>query len=160
MTVAALTVRPARPDDEPFIVGLVPRFVEHGAADGHTPETVIGGTARVLRRALHDPEPGEVLLVAHDAAGARAGFLYAVTEHDFFTTEPYLHVSEIAVATSGTGAGARLMEAAEACARERGYRIVTLNVVDENQAAQRFYQRQGYAIGHHHYVKRLDRLPE
>ena len=150
-----MSVREAREDDEDFIVGLVPRFVEHGAADGHTPQTVIEGTARVLREALHARKPGALMLVALDPAGERTGFLYAVTEHDFFTTEPYLHVSEIAVARSGAGAGGRLMEAAEAWAHERGYRIVTLNVVDENRAAARFYERRGYGLGHRHYVKRI-----
>jgi len=148
-------VRDARAGDDAFVAQLVPRFVEHGAADGHTPDEVIDGTRRVLRDALRAPEPGDVFLVAEDAAGERAGFVYAVTERDFFTDEPYLHVSELATVRSGDGVGALLMDAAEACARERGYRFVTLNVVDENAAARRFYERHGYAVGHHHLVKRL-----
>ena len=150
-----MTIREARPGDESFIVGLVPRFVEHGAADGHTPEVVIDGTARVLREALRAPLDGDVIYVAEDERGERTGFVYAVTERDFFTDEEYAHVSELAVARSGEGVGAALMEAVEAWAAARGYRIVTLNVVNENRAAQRFYEGHGYAIGHHHYVKRL-----
>jgi GNAT superfamily N-acetyltransferase len=150
-----VTVRPARDDDERFIVSLVPRFTEHGIAGGHTRDEVISGTARVLREALRARRPGEVFLVADDDAGERAGFVYAVADRDFFTGEDYLHVSEIAALRSGDGAGAALMEAVEAHARARGYRIVTLNVVDENAAAQRFYERRGYGLGHHHYVKRL-----
>jgi GNAT superfamily N-acetyltransferase len=149
-----VTVRPAQPDDEPFVVGLVPRFVEHGAADGHTPDVVIAGTARVLAHALRAPRVGELFLIA-ESDGERAGFVYAVTERDFFTTEPYVHVSELAVARSGAGVGAALMAAVEAWARERGSRFVSLNVVDANTGAQRFYERRGYAIGHRHYVRRL-----
>ncbi|HEY0382615.1 MAG TPA: GNAT family N-acetyltransferase [Candidatus Elarobacter sp.] len=148
-------MRDARADDEAFVAELVPRFVEHGAADGHTPADVIDGTRRVLREALRAPVPGDVFLVAENDNGERTGFLYAVTERDFFTDERYLHVSEIATVRSGDGVGALLMNAAEERARERGYRIVTLNVVDENAAARRFYERHGYAIGHHHLVKRL-----
>ena len=148
-------VREARPGDEAFVAELVPRFVEHGAADGHTRDEVIDGTRRVMSDALHDPQRGEVFLIAEDERGERAGFVYAVTERDFFTGEPYLHVSEIAAVRSGDGVGAALMEAAEAGARERGYGFVTLNVVDENAAARRFYERRGYAIGHHHFVKRF-----
>ena len=48
------------------------------------------------------------------------------------------------------------MDAVERWARERGYRIVSLNVVDANAAAQRFYERRGYGIGHRHYVKRIE----
>ena len=99
-------VRVARPDDEEFVVSLVPRFVEHGAADGHSPDTVVEGTARVLRGALRAPDPEAVVLIAEDERGGRTGFAYAVTERDFFTRERYAHVSEIAVAHSGEGAGA------------------------------------------------------
>jgi len=150
-----ISLREARADDEAFIVGLVPRFVEHGAADGHTPETVIEGTSRVLREALHAPQRGDVILIAEDEHGEPAGFVYAVTHRDFFTGEPYAHVSEIAAARSGAGIGAELMNAIEVWSRERGDRMVTLNVVDENAAARRFYERRGYTIGHHHYVKRF-----
>ena len=150
-----LRLRDAGPEDEAFVVGLVPRFIEHGVAGGHTAEEVIGGTARVLAEALRAPREGDVFWIAVDDAGAPTGFVYAVTERDFFTGEPYFHISEIAVARSGAGTGAALMDAVERRARERGYRLVTLNVVDENHAGQRFYERLGYGLGHHHYVKRL-----
>jgi GNAT superfamily N-acetyltransferase len=150
-----MNIREAGAGDEEFVLGLVPRFVEHGAADGHTPQTVIEGTSRVLRAALRERRPGALFLIAEDERGERAGFVYAVTVRDFFTGEEYAHVSEIAVARSGTGTGAALMDAVDRWARERGYRMVSLNVVDGNAAAQRFYARRGYALGHRHFVKRL-----
>ena len=150
-----MNVRDARGGDEDFIVGLVPRFVEHGAADGHTPQTVIEGTSRVLRTALREPRSDELFLVAEDERGERTGFVYAVTARDFFTGEEYAHVSEIAAVRSGGGTGAALMDAVDRWARERGYRMVSLNVVDGNEAARRFYERRGYALGHRHFVKRL-----
>ncbi len=150
-----MVIREARPADEEFILALVPRFVEHGAADGHSPDEVIAGTRRVLREALRARRDGERILIAEEDDGERAGFVYVVTERDFFTDEPYAHVSEIATVRSGGGAGARLMASVEAWAGRRGYRFVTLNVVEENRAAQRFYDRQGYAPGHRHLVKRL-----
>jgi ribosomal protein S18 acetylase RimI-like enzyme len=42
------------------------------------------------------------------------------------------------------GIGARLLEAAEELARERGYRKLVLQVLGSNHAAQRSYQRAGY----------------
>ncbi len=84
-----------------------------------------------------------------------AGLVYAVTERDFFTREPYLHVSEIVAARSGAGIGARLMKAVERRAHERGYRFVSLNFFEGNPAGRRFYERLGYGSGYHHYVKRL-----
>ena len=150
-----MNVRDARIGDEAFVLELVPRFVEHGAADGHTPQTVIEGTSRVLRAALREQRPDELFQVAEDERGERMGFVYAVTAHDFFTGEEYAHVSEIAVVRSGGGTGATLMDAVDRWARERGYGMVSLNVVDGNDAARRFYERRGYALGHRHYVKRL-----
>ena len=150
-----MILREALAGDETFVVGLVPRFVENGIAGGHTRDEVIEGTSRVLREALHHPQRGDVFLVAEDERGERAGFVYAVTHRDFFTGERYAHVSEIAAARSGAGVGGELMDAVEHWSREHGYRMVTLNVVDANTLAQRFYERRGYALGHRHYVKRL-----
>jgi ribosomal protein S18 acetylase RimI-like enzyme len=151
-----IRVREAGPGDEAFVVGLVPRFVEHGVAGGHTADEVIAGTVTVLREALAAPRDGDLFWIAEDDAGAPAGFVYATTERDFFTREPYLHISEIAVVKSGNGVGAALMTAVEEWAAARGYRFVTLNVVDENVPAQRLYERRGFAVGHRHYVKKLD----
>ena len=150
-----MTIRAARAGDEGFIVGLVPRFVENGIAGGHTRDEVVEGTARVLREALHAQRPDELFLVATDEHDARCGFVYAVTEHDFFTGEEYAHVSEIAVARSGGGAGGALMEAAEAWSRSRGHRLMTLNTVEANVAARRFYERRGFGVAHVHHIKRF-----
>ncbi len=79
-----------------------------------------------------------------------------MTERDFFTGEAYAHVSEIAVARSGDGTGGALMDAAERWSRACGHRLMTLNVVDSNVDAQRFYLRRGFAIAHRHYAKRFD----
>ena len=150
-----MRIREARAEDEDFIVALVPRFVENGVAGGHTRDEVIEGTARVLREALRARRPDEAFFVADDEHGDPAGFAYVVCERDFFTGEEYAHVSEIAVARSGGGAGGALMEAAEAWSRSRGHRLMTLNVVETNVDAARFYARRGFAIAHHHYAKRF-----
>lgn len=150
-----MIVRQAQDADEGFIVGLVPRFVENGVAGGHTRDEVVDGTSRVLRDSLRAQRPDEVFFVAEGEGGERLGFAYVVTERDFFTGENYAHVSEIAVARSGEGAGAALMDAADRWSRERGHRLMTLNVVDTNVDAQRFYERRGFAIAHRHYAKRL-----
>ncbi len=148
-------VRTAGPEDTAFVASLVPRFVEHGLAGGHTREEIVSGTIAVLIAALRNANPGELFLIAEDDDGTAAGFVFATTERDFFTGEPYLHVSEIATARSGGGIGGALMDAAEQYARDRGYRIVTLNVIEENVGARRFYERRAFVPGHRHLVKRL-----
>jgi len=152
-----IRIRAANAGDEPFVAALVPRFVEHGTPDGHAPETVIEGTARVLRDALLAPNDGDVFLIAESDAGEALGFVFAFTVRDFFTGEPLLHISEIAVARSGEGAGAALLDAVEARGRARGDAIVSLNVHEDNVAAQRLYRGRGYGVGHVHYVKPLRR---
>jgi GNAT superfamily N-acetyltransferase len=150
-----MTIRAARADDQEFVVGLVPRFVENGVAGGHTRDEVVEGTSRVLREALQAPRSGELFLIATDERGEPRGFVYAVTERDFFTGEEYAHVSEIAVTRSGDGTGAALMDAAETWSRARGHRLMTLNTVEENAPARRFYERRGFGVAHVHHIKRL-----
>jgi GNAT superfamily N-acetyltransferase len=148
-------IRAARPDDSDFVAALVPRFVEHGVAGGHTREEVVEGTTRVLREALAHPEPADLFLIAEDDGGQPAGFVYAVTHRDFFTGEDYAHVSEIASARSGGGVGSALMTAVESWARGRGYRLVTLNVIEENAGARQFYEQLAYGLHHRQLIKRL-----
>ena len=46
----------------------------------------------------------------------------------------------------GLGIGSRLIEAAEQCARERGFEQLGLSVSVENPKARRLYERCGYAL--------------
>ena len=117
-----LRIREAGPDDEAFVVGLVPRFVEHGAADGHTVAEVIDGTVRGLIEALGASRDADAFWIAQDEGGTPVGFVYAVIQRDFFTGEPNLHVSEIAVDRSGAGIGTDLMEAVERLSRPHAQR--------------------------------------
>jgi GNAT superfamily N-acetyltransferase len=149
-----MRLRAAQRDDAAFVAALVPRFFEQGIPGGHTRDEVVAGTEHVLRDALARPAADELFLIADEDNGEPAGFVYAVTHRDFFTGESYAHVSEIAVARSGTGVGHALMGAVETWARERGYRMVTLNVIEENVDARRFYERLDYNPHHRQLIKR------
>lgn len=74
---------------------------------------------------------------------------------DFYTGEPIGKISEIAVGESGNGVGQALMAHCEAWARERGAQLMTLNALEGNAHARRFYERGGYAPEYTMYVKRL-----
>ena len=56
------------------------------------------------------------------------------------------YIEEIAVAEDGAGVGSRLLEFAEAWARDRGYRYVSLSVRPKNERARDLYTRRGYAV--------------
>jgi GNAT superfamily N-acetyltransferase len=150
-----MRLRTARIDDAAFVTALVPRFFEHGIPGGHTRGEVVAGTERALREALAQPATDELFLIADDDNGAPVGFVYAVTHRDFFTGERYAHVSEVAAARSGVGVGGALMDAVERWAHACGYRMVTLNVIEENAGARQFYERLDYRPHHRQLIKRL-----
>ncbi len=153
-TQSVVTVRTAQPADEAFVVSLAGRFAETRPVWRGERE-VADGTAAQLRRAFANPSEGATILIAEDAAGVAVGFAYAVVHHDFFTGEPHGHLSEVAVARDGTGAGAALVRAVEAHFTGLGVRFVTLNVNLANERAGRLYASLGYAPQVVQYVKVL-----
>jgi len=151
---ATLSVRRARSDDEAFVLDLAVRFAETRPAWRGERE-VTCGTERELHRAFAAPEDGSTVLIAESAAGNRLGFAYLVLNEDFFTKERHGHVSEIAVARDGAGAGRCLMEAAEQYFCDLGMRFVTLNVNESNVRGIAFYERLGFVPQIRQFVKVL-----
>ena len=103
-----------------------------------------------------NPEPGSSLLVAE--AGERLlGFVYLQRVQDYFTLEHHGHVGILAVTeeAEGQGAGTALLRAAEAWARERGYRKLTLSVFEDNHRARGMYDRAGFRPDTIKYLKVL-----
>jgi ribosomal protein S18 acetylase RimI-like enzyme len=86
------------------------------------------------------------LLVCEGEAGEYAGHLWLTEQTDFFTAEPVLHITTIAVASSQRqrGIGKMLMEAAVADAKRRGISHVTLGVDASNAAAISLYAGVGF----------------
>jgi len=102
--------------------------------------------ARVVDRSLTSAAADAVVLAAVDAAGRGLGFVHIHATSDFFTGEKHGHVSDLVVASAaeGRGVGRALMAAAEQWARYRGYRLLSLNVFEENHRARELYTRLGY----------------
>ena len=151
---SVVTIRVATQDDRAFVIGLAGRFGQTRAAWREYDE-VTHGTERALGAAFDDQADGDVMFIALHDDGTRLGFAYVVTHHDFFTTEAYAHLSEIATVTDGSGAAPALMDAAEAWARERGFRYLSLNVNDTNERAHAFYLRRDYQPEYRHLAKML-----
>jgi ribosomal protein S18 acetylase RimI-like enzyme len=95
------------------------------------------------------------VLVAEDASATPLGFVHLETAVDFFTHERHGHISTIVVSPEAErqGVGRALMTAAEAWTRERGYRLLTLNVFERNEAARRLYEQCGFTIDTIKYLK-------
>jgi len=149
-------LRPAVPADEPFLLALTPRLADFTVPAWRTADEIARADHVILRRALHHPDPGGCILVAEDPEPA--GYVFCTTRQDYFTGVPHAHVEVLALAPAAEGKGLarQLMAAAEAWARERGYRHITLNVFDANTRARGLYQRLGYAPETIHYFKQID----
>jgi GNAT superfamily N-acetyltransferase len=153
-----LAIRAAGPGDRAFVLATVVRLGDFGPPPWRTAEEIGEADARVLRVFFESPAPGATLLVAEEG-GSPAGFVYLEVLRDFFDRREHGHVSVLAVAreAEGRGVGGALMRAAEAWARERGYRRLTLNVFEGNVRARAVYTHLEYRAETMRYVKVLDR---
>jgi ribosomal protein S18 acetylase RimI-like enzyme len=153
-----LTIRPARHDDEAFLVGLLPRLADFPVPAWRTAEEIARGDRQALLDALHGRIEHAAILVAElSPGGERAGYVFATTRHDFFTRAAHAHVEVIAVEgdTERRGVARALMDAIEHWAKRRGYRWVTLNVFDRNTRAKALYGSLGYEAETIHFRKAL-----
>jgi ribosomal protein S18 acetylase RimI-like enzyme len=155
-----IDLRPATADDWDWIVSQVPRLREFGPPPWRTAEQMDTGEIADLRAAFEQlDDPDRLLLLATRAANReRLGFLYVVTLTDFFTRERHAHVSDLVVARDGEGQGVgrALMSAADAWARTRGHRFVTLSVFPDNRRALALYERLGFRTDVQRMLKLVD----
>jgi ribosomal protein S18 acetylase RimI-like enzyme len=142
-----LTIRPARHDDEAFLVSLLPRLADFPLPAWRTADDIARGDRQILVDALHGRiEHAAVLVAELSPGGERAGYVFATTKHDYFTRAAHAHVEVIAVEPGAErrGVARALMDAIEAWARLRGYPWLTLNVFDRNTRAKALYDKLGY----------------
>jgi GNAT superfamily N-acetyltransferase len=100
---------------------------------------------RVIAEALEGRPSHACLLIAEDAMGHRLGFIHLSEEEDYYAGT-CAHVGDIVVTPDarGKGIGRALLERAEAWARERGHRLMSLNVFLRNERARALYEQVGY----------------
>jgi ribosomal protein S18 acetylase RimI-like enzyme len=143
-----LKIRAALPADHAFIVGLAERFVAFELPAWRDHDESAAGVRRDIERHLRERPEGSYVFIAEMADGTRAGFLHLQSTADFFTGAPNCHISDIAVAPGldGHGIGSRLLAYAEAWAKGRGCRFITLSVFPANARARALYERRGYGV--------------
>ena len=152
----AVAIRPARRDDLAFVLETARRLASFPLPAGRGPEEIVGGETRTLRVFFEAP-PADARLLVAEADGSPAGFAYLEPLTDYFTGERHGHVGILAVAegAEGRGVGSALLSAAETWVRERGWRKLTLNVLETNARARAVYERVGFAPESLRYVKRV-----
>ncbi|MDE1962288.1 MAG: GNAT family N-acetyltransferase [Xanthomonadaceae bacterium] len=133
-------------DDDDFILGLVPRFVEFELPAWRRRHECIEGIRRDIAHHLDDQPPNSFLFVAEDSDGKRVGFLHLQKTQDFFTGRTNCHISDVVVAPGHErrGIGRALLQHAEDWAREHRCALVTLAVFPGNERARALYEAAGY----------------
>ena len=136
-----ITIRRAKPQDIPRINEL---FVEM-LRTIHQTDHAEGYAAGYLDYYFESDQ--NIILLA-EADRQTIGFL-SVEEHEE-NDGHYAYIDDFSVTAQyrSLGAGAKLIERAEAFARERGCSAVRLNAETYNLLALRFYERHGYRIFH------------
>lgn len=138
-------IRPATADDDAFILALAGRFTDFPLPRGRDRATTDAGIRADLARHLHERPDASHFFVIEDPAG-RAGFVHLQLVDDFFGAGLLCHVSDLAIAPGheGRGLARRLLEHAEAFARDRGCVRLTLAVFEGNLRARTLYERFGF----------------
>ena len=147
MSDNAFHIRLAEDDDE-FILGLVPRFVDFSLPTWRKRHECIEGIRKDLSRQLDEQPSNSYVFIAEDAEGERVGFIHLQKTQDYFTGRTNCHISDLAVVPrhEGQGVGKALIEYAEGWAREHHCQLVTLAVFPGNERARALYEAAGYNV--------------
>jgi ribosomal protein S18 acetylase RimI-like enzyme len=150
-------VRPARPSDRSFILGVTPRLAQgFELPPWRTAREVVEAESAAVEKALRPGTERAALLVAEVTEGEPGGYVYVNMDTDYFgRTHAHIDILAVSSAAEGRGAGRSLIEAAEEWARSEGIDLITLNVFAANQRARSLYERLGYAPETLHFVKPL-----
>jgi ribosomal protein S18 acetylase RimI-like enzyme len=150
-------IRPLRPDDREFVLGLVPRLTEFGQVPHRDRGEMHARDRAVLEHAIDFPSHDTALFVAEDDNGRRAGFIHLTTADDYYSDSTTAHVADVIVAphAGGQGVGSALVAHAEQWARDRGFELLTLNVFIANRKARDLYSRLGFEQEWIRCIKRL-----
>lgn len=145
---SSIYVRLAHADDDDFILGLTPRFVEFDLPPWRKRSETLAGVRRDIEHHLRTLPAGSHLFVAEDEIGERLGFLHLQTRKDFFTGAQNCHISDLVVAAEfeGRGAAGAMLDFAEAWAKEHRCRHLTLGVFPSNEHARAVYEKHGFGV--------------
>ncbi|SEP11015.1 Ribosomal protein S18 acetylase RimI [Luteibacter sp. UNC138MFCol5.1] len=146
MSDSTFLIRLAESDDDDFILGLVPRFINFPLPNGRTRTDCLKGIEADLVKHLDEQPSNSYIFVAENEDGDAVGFVHIQKTKDFFTHRDNCHISDIAVAEAfeGAGVGRVLLDHAYSWAKEHRCQFVTLAVLPGNENAQRLYRNYGF----------------
>jgi ribosomal protein S18 acetylase RimI-like enzyme len=152
-----IVIRPAHVGDSDFVAGLVSSLLQFGSPAWENAEVLAPGFRDVLVDAVRAQDSRATVLIAEGTDGRPLGFISLKIRVAIGGTERG-HVADLAVSEDARriGVGQALMEAGEAWARERGLRVLSLDVWSTNQPALAFYRALGYRPESLCLIKALD----
>jgi GNAT superfamily N-acetyltransferase len=150
--VAALTVRPARPEDVPLLLELFGELAEYEHL-----EHELRATAEQLREALFGERPAAAALIAERDDEALGYALFFPTFSSFLaSTGVWLEDLFVRPDSRGEGVGGALLSAVATQVRERGGERLEWAALDWNELALGFYRKIGAQTMNEWITHRLD----
>ncbi len=152
----SFSVRPARKEDGPAILALMPRLADFDVPANRNPLHLWQDDAKLLQRWQEDQEACLVLVAAGES-GDLLGFSLLRLRPELLSHAPSAHLEAIAVAkeAEGRGVARALLEAAEQSAIDQGAESMTLHVFTANRRARAFYDKAGYDGELMRYIKHI-----
>jgi GNAT superfamily N-acetyltransferase len=139
-------LRRATAADQDLLLGMTARLAAFPVPPWRTADEIAAADHPIVRRALKEPSPDTLIMVAEAPPGPPAGYIMVTTDTDYFTGERHGYVEILAVAETavGRGLGRVLLQCAEDWGRQRGYTQIALNVFAANTNARGLYEHLGY----------------
>jgi ribosomal protein S18 acetylase RimI-like enzyme len=154
-----ITIREALPADASFIAQHAHRMLDFKLPEWRRQEKpeMIQADIHHITKALEAADANDCIFIAEDETGKPVGFVRVNIQADYYTGEQHAHVNDIVVAAEaeGKGVGKLLLEKADAWAKDKQARWITLNVFNENFRARAVYEKAGYKIEWIKYLKNL-----
>jgi len=142
----SVNIELASPTDLASMLELFPRLASFEVPNGRNPEQLWGGDEEMLRDWAASADENRIVQVARDAEGKLTGMTMVSLQPELLSHAPSAHLEVIVVsaAAEGRGIGKALLDAAEACARARGAKSMSLHVFANNARARKVYAGAGY----------------
>jgi ribosomal protein S18 acetylase RimI-like enzyme len=108
---------------------------------------------RVYARAFQRAQNREAVLWVAATQRVLIGQVFVLLNSDYDNEmadgkeRAFIHSFRVRAQYRNAGLGTRLLTAAEDDLRSRNYKMASLNVAEDNDAAIRFYERHGYSLG-------------
>lgn len=131
-------------NNELHVSGLLEILRQYAAEPGGGSHLLTEQSQKELIERLKEQSNRLVLLALKD--GLPIGLAVCFRGFSTFTARPLINIHDLAVLPQwrGHGAGTRLIECVTSIAEDEGCCRVTLEVISDNTAARRLYQRCGF----------------